>query len=600
MNRVRTFVNNNKPDVNLNNISNSFQSFKSKITNISFNNETKEQEGTEQVRTRSIRSLSNSSSKSNKTSFVRDISNSLFSSNKENYDTTNININSNKINEEGTESVRTRSIRSLSSSSSKTSFVRDIGNTISNTFSNTIFSSNKENVDTNNNKTKEQKSSEPVRTRSIRSVSSSSSKSSKTSFVRDIGNTISNTFSNTIFSSNKENVDTNNINDDKALNNLNAKDVSRVSKFAANHPSIAKKGLQAAAYASGDKEMAKKIGQTSTKDIQSTATKINKGANFVVENQDTINEFNKYANGNSNTSPLNKFINSSAISNSGANSTMRSTPAPAPAPSIPTHSASKISAPPPLPGRINNDIHVTRNNSTSMSTPRSVNTDKLGRSNTIGSSPSPVSNNVPNTTKFNKPPPPPVPRHKPDLDKMTEVITSSTSNNTTSRGVAAPPPLPNRPSPSKLKRSGSDSKLFNEGTDTKNRNTITRGGTQPITYQRTEPQRAATTMGIRSQSYNNDCANEIQHIFNISMPSDNINRYSNVFVQVADNNLVTDSTVKALWMQSGISKATLAKIWTFVNRKLDGLLEKSEFIVGMYLIDQYLNGYDIEYYFNVK
>jgi len=378
----------------------------------------------------------------------------------------------------------------------------------------------------------------------------------------------------------------------QALNNLNAKDVSRVSKFAANHPSIAKKGLQAAAYASGDKEMAKKIGQTSTKDIASTASKINKGANFVVENQDTINEFNKYANGNSNTSPVNKFINSSAISNSSANSSIHNSPAP----SIPTHSSSRISAPPPLPGRINNDVHVARNNSTSMSTPRSVNTEKLSRSNTIGGSPSPASNSVPNTTKFNKPPPPPVPRHKPDLDKMTEVITSSASN-TSPRGVVAPPPLPNRPSPSKLKRSGSDSKLFNEGTDTKGRNAISRGNTQPISYQRAADSQRSS---ISKNQTNNDCANEIQQIFNISMPSDNITRYSNVFVQVAENNLITDSTVKALWMQSGISKSTLAKIWTFVNRKLDGLLEKSEFIVGMYLIDQYLNGYDIEYYFNVK
>ncbi|OUM65951.1 hypothetical protein PIROE2DRAFT_59674 [Piromyces sp. E2] len=348
--------------------------------------------------------------------------------------------------------------------------------------------------------------------------------------------------------------------------------------------------------------MAKKIGQTNTKDIASTATKINKGANFVVENQDTINEFNKYTNnGNNNTSPVNKFINSSAISNSGANPSMHSHSSPSP--SIPTHSSSKISAPPPLPGRINNDIHVSRTNSTSVtSTPRSVNTEKLSRSNTTGSnsSPSPVSNNnVPNTTKFNKPPPPPVPRHKPDLDKMTEVITSSASNsNASARGVAPPPPLPSRPSPSKLKRSGSDSKLFNEGTDQKSKNALSRGGTQPISYQRADSQRSP---GFRSQSNNssnNDCAIEIQQNFKISMPSDNISRYSNVFVQVAENNLVTDSTVKALWIQSGISKSVLAKIWTFVNRKLDGLLEKSEFIVGMYLIDQYLNGYNIEYYFN--
>ncbi|ORX51001.1 hypothetical protein BCR36DRAFT_583072 [Piromyces finnis] len=471
MNRVKTFVNKNKPDVNLSNFSNTLQNFKTKITNITFNNEASENNGPRLVRSRSIRSISSTSSKSsnksNKSSFVKNISNSIFSSNKENYCSNNFNIN------------------------------------------------------------------------------------------------------------------------DK-------KDVSRVSSFAANHPSIAKKGFQVAAYASGDKELAKKIGQTSTKDIANTASKINKGANFVVENQDTINEFNRYTNGNNNSNPLNKFINSSAISNSSANSTTHSS-LPSSFTSQNSSNSSRISAPPPLPGRVNNDVRVTRNNSTSVPPSRSINTEKLARSNTIGS-PSPINNTLPNTTKFNKPPPPPVPRHKPDLDKMTEVITSSAAaSNATSKNVAAPPPLPNRPAPSKLKRSGSDSKLLNEaGNEAKNKtNTISRGNTD------TQHSPFNTNNTIKTQFNNNDCANEISRIFKITMPMDNVNRYANVFIQIAENNLVTDATVKAIWMQSGIPKSTLAKIWTYVNRKLDGLLEKSEFIVGMYLIDQYLNGYDIEYYFNI-
>jgi len=377
----------------------------------------------------------------------------------------------------------------------------------------------------------------------------------------------------------------------QAFSNINAKDVSRVSAFAANHPSIAKRGLQAAAYASGDKEMAKKIGQTSTKDIANTASKINKGANFVVENQEKIDEFNntmdKFNKGNNGGSPVNKFVNSSAISNTSSNSgTPYNLPKRSSTIATVPCSSSKISAPPPLPGRINNDAHITRNNSTSAtSTPHG---DKIVRSNTVGGS-NAASYGIPNTSKYNKPPPPPVPRHKPDLDKMTEVITSSAAaSNTTSRAVNAPPPLPNRPSSSKLKRSGSDSKLFNEGNNNESKGKpISRGNTQ-TSYQ---------TPGIKTQSYTSDCANEISKVFNISMPPDNISRYSNVFIQVAENNVVTDSTVKKLWMQSGIPKNVLAKIWSFVNRKLDGLLEKSEFIVGMYIIDQYLNGYDIEYYF---
>jgi len=353
--------------------------------------------------------------------------------------------------------------------------------------------------------------------------------------------------------------------------------------------------------------MAKKIGQTNTKDIASTASRINKGANFVVENQDTINEinskmdkFNNNSNINGNSSPLNKFVNSTAISNSNSSYS--------PQHSIPKHNsisssissqssgATRIAAPPPLPGRINSgdSHHIQRGNSTSSASisSRSVN-----------SSDKTVINVVPNTTKFNKPPPPPVPRHKPDLDKMTEVINTSSASSA-SRGVA-PPPLPSRPSLSKIKRSGSDSKIFNDNLVTSptssnspvgKSKTISHGNTHPAAYQKSSHNYNNTT--IQTQSYNNDCVREIQQIFNMTIPQDNISRYSNVFVQVAENNVITDSTVKALWMQSGISKSILAKIWTFVNKKLDGLLEKSEFIVGMYLIDQYLNGYNIESYFN--
>lgn len=377
------------------------------------------------------------------------------------------------------------------------------------------------------------------------------------------------------------------------LNNLNAKDVSRVSGFVANHPSIAKKGLQVAAYASGDKETAKKIGQTNTKDIADTASRINKGANFYMENQNTINEINgkmdKFNRSTNGTLPVNKFINSSAISNSTTNNAMPQYGSPTPS----TVSSTKagIAAPPPLPGRIHADTQVTRNNSMSAATRSTVNGVNVNRSNTVGSH-SPVGN----TTKFNKPPPPPTPNHQPDYIKMQETITNS---NTVSspKTIAAPPPLPNRPSMSKLKRIGSDSNVAGQGAGVASpgvNNSINRNPTHPISYgnQNRSPQ------SRQMKPMNNELDNEINRVFNITVPPDNISRYSNVFNQVAENNLITDSTVKALWVQSGIPKKELAKIWTFVNRKVDGLLEKTEFIVGMYLIDQYLNGYDIEYYFN--
>ena len=86
--------------VNINNITNSFQSnltkFKSKISNISINNNNNSQdEETVEVRSRSI------DTKSVKPGIVREFSNSLFSfynkENKENYNTNNIKNDSEKV-----------------------------------------------------------------------------------------------------------------------------------------------------------------------------------------------------------------------------------------------------------------------------------------------------------------------------------------------------------------------------------------------------------------------------------------------------------------------------------------------------------------------
>jgi len=443
---------------------------------------------------------------------------------------------------------------------------------IANSFQSNIvkFKSKINNISINNNNNNSQEDSETqIRARSI------STKSITPGIFRE--------FSNSLFSSNKENYNsnTNNLNDKKNFN-LNAKDVSRVSGFVANNPLLAKKGLQAAAYLSGDKETAKKIGQTNTKEITDTASRINKTANFYSENQNTINEVtNKFNRNTNNTLPVNKF-NSSAISNSSSNSAV-------PGYSTPTStstSSSKpgIAVPPPLPGRIHADSSLNRNSTVSVASRSTGSSVSVNRSNTVGSHTSVGSK------KINKAPPPPIPNCQPDYIKMHEAITN-TNITASPKTVAAPPPLPNRPFAAKLKRTGSDSNI--------------NGQNASISSLSSSVSRNSTigngSINQTSQSYqmemNNKIAIEIHRVFNIDIPQENISRYSNVFSQVEQNNYIAGSIVKALWIQSGIPKNTLAKIWTFVNKKMNGLLGKTEFITGMYLIDQYLNGCDIEHYF---
>ncbi|KAG4096711.1 hypothetical protein H8356DRAFT_1275634 [Neocallimastix lanati (nom. inval.)] len=509
-------------------------------------------------------------------------------------------------------------------------------NNITNSFQSNLtkFKSKISNISINNNNNSQDEETVEVRSRSI------DTKSVKPGIVRE--------FSNSLFSfynkENKENYNINNIKNDSEKNyNLNAKDISRVSGFVANHPSIAKRGLQAAAYASGDKETAKKIGQTNTKDFADTASRINKGATFVSENQSTINSINNKldrfnSNNNSNgSSTMNKFVNSNAISNLNSNSysysnsnsnsstynsysNANTTPMhSSPASSISSQGNTKISAPPPLPGRIHGEAQISRSSTGSSLSQHSyapaanvtrsftVNDHTIPETNSNSSIHTNTNTNINtntntnesinmNTTKYNKLPT--KSGHQFETITNADVVSSP-------KIIAAPPPLPNRPAPSKLARIGSETNTMGGTTvSAASKVNIKRNSTHPPLpsyngYNSSSQNRPmhTTPNKISMKLMNGECANEIKRVFNIQVPQENISRYTDVFNQVSQNNFVLDSTVKALWIQSGVPKNILAKLWSFVNRKMDGLLELSEFIVGMYFIDQYLNGYDIESYF---
>ncbi|OBA17986.1 EF-hand [Metschnikowia bicuspidata var. bicuspidata NRRL YB-4993] len=55
-------------------------------------------------------------------------------------------------------------------------------------------------------------------------------------------------------------------------------------------------------------------------------------------------------------------------------------------------------------------------------------------------------------------------------------------------------------------------------------------------------------------------------------------------------NLIHGSVVKKLWSRSNLPRETLQAIWDLVDFRKDGTLNKAEFIVGMWLVDQRLYG----------
>lgn len=54
--------------------------------------------------------------------------------------------------------------------------------------------------------------------------------------------------------------------------------------------------------------------------------------------------------------------------------------------------------------------------------------------------------------------------------------------------------------------------------------------------------------------------------------------------------LIHGAVVKRIWSRSKLSSETLAAVWDLVDWRKDGTLSKSEFIVGMWLVDQCLYG----------
>lgn len=57
-----------------------------------------------------------------------------------------------------------------------------------------------------------------------------------------------------------------------------------------------------------------------------------------------------------------------------------------------------------------------------------------------------------------------------------------------------------------------------------------------------------------------------------------------------DGDAVANVVVRDLWSRSRLPIDELAEVWDLVNRTGKGTLDKSEFVVGMWLIDQRLRG----------
>ncbi|ODQ80979.1 hypothetical protein BABINDRAFT_16424, partial [Babjeviella inositovora NRRL Y-12698] len=60
--------------------------------------------------------------------------------------------------------------------------------------------------------------------------------------------------------------------------------------------------------------------------------------------------------------------------------------------------------------------------------------------------------------------------------------------------------------------------------------------------------------------------------------------------EVDVHNLMLGAVVRDIWQRSRLSGDVLKQIWSLVDRRHDGCLEKEEFVVGMWLVDQCLYG----------
>lgn len=56
------------------------------------------------------------------------------------------------------------------------------------------------------------------------------------------------------------------------------------------------------------------------------------------------------------------------------------------------------------------------------------------------------------------------------------------------------------------------------------------------------------------------------------------------------NQLICGPVVKRIWKRSRLPSDTLEKIWNLIDFRRDGTLNKNEFLVGMWLVDQCLYG----------
>ncbi|OJJ81332.1 protein irs4 [Aspergillus glaucus CBS 516.65] len=61
------------------------------------------------------------------------------------------------------------------------------------------------------------------------------------------------------------------------------------------------------------------------------------------------------------------------------------------------------------------------------------------------------------------------------------------------------------------------------------------------------------------------------------------------------SDMVLNLVVRDIWSRSRLSETVLSQIWNLVDRQKNGLLDREEFVVGMWLIDQSLKGHKLPF-----
>ena len=93
-----------------------------------------------------------------------------------------------------------------------------------------------------------------------------------------------------------------------------------------------------------------------------------------------------------------------------------------------------------------------------------------------------------------------------------------------------------------------------------------------------ENQDAPTTAALlSSRTTNEDNSNVVQQNFHNLLSAET-------------SQLIHGVVVKRIWKRSRLPKQTLEAIWDLVDFRKDGTLNKPEFLVGMWLVDQCLYG----------